>query len=282
MEKNTYPIKWEYKSHSHQIGDTGDYDGYWEITNGKDSLITKEDYDDIEKDLQAIVDLLNNTYANFTFDRGVEAALEAENKWLKQELEELQGTRKQGPVWVKASERLPGLKKPVRWRLDGKELSPREVWYMVHDTNSGSLINYEWLDESATAAAPLPTFWDVAKAFKWAAEYKSEKGEHLMLADGWCLMSDGGVNEELTPGNVAELYCLQNGFEKESTPAAGREESDAVDHEFIDFIVNERDAISKEMLSDPWWLEIPAAKRVAFENVLIAYDQMVEILKKEK
>lgn len=71
-------------------------------------------------------------------------------------------------------------------------------------------------------------------------------------------------------------------LDESGTPTAGREESDAVDHEFIDFIVNERDAISKEMLSDTWWLEIPAVKRVAFENVLIAYDQMVEILKKEK
>lgn len=56
----------------------------------------------------------------------------------------------------------------------------------------------------------------------------------------------------------------------------------ANDPEFIEFIVNERNTISKEMLSDIWWLEIPAAKRVAFENVLIAYDQMVEKIKNIK
>lgn len=56
----------------------------------------------------------------------------------------------------------------------------------------------------------------------------------------------------------------------------------ANDPEFIEFIVNERNTISKEMLSDTWWLEIPAAKRVVFENVLIAYDQMVEKIKNIK
>lgn len=101
MENEKYPIVWEYKGHSYSIGDTGDYDGYWEITNGKDSLITKEDYDDIEKDLQAIVDLLNSTYPNFTVDRGNEAALDAENKWLRQELEELRNAPT-GPRWVRA------------------------------------------------------------------------------------------------------------------------------------------------------------------------------------
>lgn len=50
--------------------------------------------------------------------------------------------------------------------------------------------------------------------------------------------------------------------------------------DFVDYIRNERNAISKEMLSDEWWLEIPPAKRVVFENVLIAYDQMVDRLSK--
>ncbi len=31
---------WELKGHSHQIADTGDYDGHYEITNGKISLLT--------------------------------------------------------------------------------------------------------------------------------------------------------------------------------------------------------------------------------------------------
>lgn len=49
---------------------------------------------------------------------------------------------------------------------------------------------------------------------------------------------------------------------------------------FIDYVRNERNSITKEMLSDEWWLNIPASKRVAFENVLIVYDQMMERLAK--
>jgi hypothetical protein len=65
-----------------------------------------------------------------------------------------------------------------------------------------------------------PTFWNVAEAFKWAAEYRDEIGGQLTLYnDQWTLISedeDGNENEtqDLTPGNVAELYCLQKGFEK--------------------------------------------------------------------
>jgi len=154
VQEMQYPIKWEVKSHSYQIGDTGDYDGYWEITNGKDSLITKEDYEDIEKDLRAVVDLLNNTYANFTVDRGNEAAMDAEIKWLRQEMEDLKKAQT-GAIWVKASERLPGIKTPVKWRQGEREMKVKAVWYMVLDTDSEYLSKCEWLDESGTAANAL-------------------------------------------------------------------------------------------------------------------------------
>jgi len=48
--------------------------------------------------------------------------------------------------------------------------------------------------------------------------------------------------------------------------------------DFIEFIIAERNNISKEMLNDEWWLCIPPSKRVVIENILIAYDQMVSIL----
>ena len=35
--------KWEFKAHSYQIADTGDYDGHYELTNGEISLITKDE-----------------------------------------------------------------------------------------------------------------------------------------------------------------------------------------------------------------------------------------------
>jgi hypothetical protein len=149
-EKPNYPIKWEVKSHSYQIADTGDYDGYWEITNGKDSLITKEDYEDIEKDLQAVVDLLNNTYANFTVDRGNEAALDAENKLLRQEMEDMKKAQT-GPRWVKAVDRLPGWAKFVEWRHESKVSAGKDTVLGIAKRGVEYFQRLEWLDESTPA-----------------------------------------------------------------------------------------------------------------------------------
>lgn len=151
MEEKKYPIKWEYKNYSYQIADTGDYDGYWEVTNGKDSLITKEDYEDIEKDLQAVVNLLNNTYANFTFDRGNEAALEAENRWLKDELEQHKSLP--GPVWVKASIKPTELLKSyyckLKSNIDG-HLFGKLVLITLDGQWQTDWEIVEWLDETGT------------------------------------------------------------------------------------------------------------------------------------
>jgi hypothetical protein len=73
---------WELKGHSHQIADTGDYDGYYEITNGKISLLTKDDDDEA---LQPIVDALNDSGCEFYQDDW----LEFENKMLKEEISRL-------------------------------------------------------------------------------------------------------------------------------------------------------------------------------------------------
>lgn len=172
MEEKKYPIKWEYKSHSYQIGDTGDYDGYWEVTNGRDSLITNDDYEDIEKDLQAVVDLLNNTYANFKVDRTIEAALEHEKEWLKHELEE---SRKAArcPVWVKASEFKTSVPvyRPYRRKRNNDNEEPYDYGEIYVTEDNGDIFfdvnnersfepqtyerwkDYEILDESGTAAA---------------------------------------------------------------------------------------------------------------------------------
>jgi hypothetical protein len=75
-------MKWELKGHSHQIADTGDYDGYYEITNGKISLLTKDDDDEA---LQPVVDALNNSGCKFYQDDWIEF----ENKMLKEEISRL-------------------------------------------------------------------------------------------------------------------------------------------------------------------------------------------------
>ncbi len=53
------PDKWRIEGHSHAIADTGDYDGHWQLTNGKISLTTKEDADDDE--FEKLVAVLNET-----------------------------------------------------------------------------------------------------------------------------------------------------------------------------------------------------------------------------
>lgn len=51
--------KWEVKSHSYQIGDTGDYDGWHELTNGSISLGTNDDDEETVEVLNALAGHLN-------------------------------------------------------------------------------------------------------------------------------------------------------------------------------------------------------------------------------
>ena len=60
--------KWDFKRHSYAIADTGDYDGYYELTNGEISLITKDDIDDLSIEdsyISVIVEALNQLGANW-------------------------------------------------------------------------------------------------------------------------------------------------------------------------------------------------------------------------
>lgn len=59
---------WKVTVHSHQIADTGDYDGYYEISNGKTSLYTNdEDLGDESEEhgFEELVEALNKTQATF-------------------------------------------------------------------------------------------------------------------------------------------------------------------------------------------------------------------------
>lgn len=82
---------WELKGHSHQIADTGDYDGYYEITNGKISLLTTDD----DEALQPIVDVLNDSGCKFYQDDW----FEFENKILKEEITRLKFMIDNGLGW---------------------------------------------------------------------------------------------------------------------------------------------------------------------------------------
>lgn len=268
MEDKKYPIKWEYKSHSYQIGDTGDYDGYWEVTNGRDSIITKDDYEDIEKDLQQLVDLLNNTYANFKVDRGNEAALEAENKLLIHELEELRKAQP-GPRWVKGDyERLydqlkanpekkvacfvdyywdrDKTKGPLRdicaVRGNTLEFNARGIgyggapsWFDEVDKKEAFLdecvrLNVEWLDEQPAAVWVKGTCNFPIKKPVIAKKFISYLNKEVIGT------ASSATGEMICFDWGGSSVCLAIGHEElndlywldESAPAAGREEDNAV------------------------------------------------------
>lgn len=228
MEEKKYPIKWEYKIHSYPIGDTGDYDGYWEIANGKDSMITKDDYDDIEKDLQAIVDMLNITYANFSFDRNAEAALEAENKWLKQECEELRKAHP-GAVWVKASERLPEKDGYYCFKANGgymgaylRTATNGSRWFC--DSAGGTIRNWkncEWLDESTPAGITQAKADLTREANNRDLEEASEVDKEVLefirdIAYNWDCDEDGHkYNTGCRKCTASELYHKLSKEQKE-------------------------------------------------------------------
>lgn len=79
------PKEWKLVPHSYQIADTGDYDGCYEITDGRVSILTKDDDDEA---LQPIVDALNDSGCKFYKDD----FYEFENKILKDQLNEQQST----------------------------------------------------------------------------------------------------------------------------------------------------------------------------------------------
>lgn len=99
----------------------------------------------------------------------------------------------QSEVWVKATERLPGVRTEVKWRIDGKEWEMKEtplgMWYnKPNDFNK-----YEWLDESGTAAAGREES-DAVKFAEWVRE--------TYQPDEFSLWIDHAGNQYTT----AELY----------------------------------------------------------------------------
>lgn len=60
-----------------------------------------------------------------------------------------------GAVWVKASERLPGWKQPVKWRVYGVERKTQTLSYLAYSESPADLPSYEWLDESGQAQAEM-------------------------------------------------------------------------------------------------------------------------------
>lgn len=90
--------EWKVVPHFYQIADTGDYDGHYEITNGKVSLQTKDDEDE---HIQKLVDFLNSNDDFNLFDNKKDEASFAWNEVskLQTKLEQLEcSTGKQLPT----------------------------------------------------------------------------------------------------------------------------------------------------------------------------------------
>lgn len=94
-----------------------------------------------------------------------------------------------GAVWVKASDRLPGLKTPVKWRQGEMEMKVKAVWYMVLDTNSEYLSKCEWLDESAGDNNPH----ELMEFAKYIRENYKPSKEVWKDKFGIAVLSDEGI-----------------------------------------------------------------------------------------
>lgn len=82
MSEDNKRLKWEVKVHNYPIADTGDYDGYFEITNGSISIATR---DDINEDLLWIIcNRLNDADCDFI----MEDFVQYENYLLKEDIKD--------------------------------------------------------------------------------------------------------------------------------------------------------------------------------------------------
>lgn len=87
--------EWKLVGHNHQIADTGDYDGCYELTNGKISIYTKDDDDD---SLKEIAVFLNRYDIDFFLDDSDKEL----NFYLNMQLDELRKQLNPQPDGVEA------------------------------------------------------------------------------------------------------------------------------------------------------------------------------------
>lgn len=98
-----------------------------------------------------MVGLIKKLFTDYLQDILKSTPEEIEKSWERYKtLNHLWRDEPHGPMWVKASDRLPGIKSPVKWREGEREMKVKPVWYMLLDSNSQYLSKCEWLDESGT------------------------------------------------------------------------------------------------------------------------------------
>lgn len=99
-----------------------------------------------------------------------------------------------GAVWVKASERLPGWKKRVKWRDGNNHSYATDGEISLFEMEMPNLEGWEWLDESAAGRE------DAVEFAEWLLEY----GYEPSFEKKWVDYSKTGDNRVST----AELYEL--------------------------------------------------------------------------
>lgn len=134
----------EVRSHTHAIGDTGDYDGFWEITNGKISLCTTDDEDDTEEVLGRIVKVINDSGIKFFLDDSEAQGFYYEGLGYKQQLQY-------------AEAKAERLVKALEWAAT------------LHKRNEGIVSNED-------AAYGYDAFIDIAR--KALTDYRGKEGEN--------------------------------------------------------------------------------------------------------
>lgn len=111
---------WKLVGHSHQIAYTGDYDGYYEITNGKVSFLTNSEDDEA---LFPIVKALNDSGCKFYLDDAKEVELyllKKEHAELKAKYEDPAGSVYIQPTYndyVEVNECPKCNSKDIKWYL---------------------------------------------------------------------------------------------------------------------------------------------------------------------
>lgn len=91
-----------------------------------------------------------------------------------------------GPVWVKASERLPGWKKRVKWRDGNNHSYATDGEISLFEMEKPNLEGWEWLDESAGES-------DAVELIKYIRENYKPSKEAWKDKFGIALLSDEGI-----------------------------------------------------------------------------------------
>ena len=126
--------KWEYKENFHKIPMSEDYDGHYEVTNGKISLCTIDDPEDLTDSLntlQRVANALNDSGCKFYCNTTTEHALHIENMALKAKIERYEAALKE-LIRLKNLKDKEGktyeylVKQPLAWKAATEALSAGE------------------------------------------------------------------------------------------------------------------------------------------------------------